>query len=309
MLNIHFAPVQGYTDYTYRSLHANTFGGVTTYTTPFLRLESNAVRNKDLNDILPANNHDVPVVPQLIASNSDELNRLADLIQQNGYTRIDINMGCSFPLQTRLMRGAGMLPHPDHVASLLEAMAARPEVTWSVKMRLGMEDPTECLALLPLLDKAPLHHITLHPRTGRAGFVGPCDEEAFAAFAARSSHPVWWCGDLLTLQDLAHIEATFPQMTDVMIGRGLLARPSLAAEYAEGAEWSEEKLRQYGMAMHDAMYDIMSKRLQGPAQLLARMQAFWEYQTEPWPKKYIKAIMKAKDIIRYKDAMDLMRKG
>ena len=39
-LPIHFAPLQGYTEAFYRNAHAKYFGGVDTYYTPFVRLES-----------------------------------------------------------------------------------------------------------------------------------------------------------------------------------------------------------------------------------------------------------------------------
>ena len=45
---IHFAPLQGYTDSVYREAHAQIFGGVETYYTPFVRLEKTGFRNKEL---------------------------------------------------------------------------------------------------------------------------------------------------------------------------------------------------------------------------------------------------------------------
>ena len=45
---IHFAPLQGYTDSVYREAHAQIFGGVETYYTPFVRLEKTGFRNLSL---------------------------------------------------------------------------------------------------------------------------------------------------------------------------------------------------------------------------------------------------------------------
>ena len=50
---IHFAPLQGYTDSVYREAHAQIFGGVETYYTPFVRLEKTGFRNKELRDLVP----------------------------------------------------------------------------------------------------------------------------------------------------------------------------------------------------------------------------------------------------------------
>ncbi|MTU75558.1 tRNA-dihydrouridine synthase family protein, partial [Parabacteroides merdae] len=49
---IHFAPLQGYTDSVYREAHAQIFGGVETYYTPFVRLEKTGFRNKELRDLV-----------------------------------------------------------------------------------------------------------------------------------------------------------------------------------------------------------------------------------------------------------------
>ena len=65
-MDIHFAPLQGYTDDVYRRLHHQLIGGIATYTTPFLRVEGGGVRSKDLRDVDPEHNQGVLVVPQLI---------------------------------------------------------------------------------------------------------------------------------------------------------------------------------------------------------------------------------------------------
>ena len=65
---IHFAPLQGYTDSVYREAHAQIFGGVETYYTPFVRLEKTGFRNKELRDLVPEANTSASLVPQMIAA-------------------------------------------------------------------------------------------------------------------------------------------------------------------------------------------------------------------------------------------------
>ena len=51
---IHFAPVQGITDWTYRNIHAKFFGGVDAYYTPFIRVEKeDSFRSRDMKDCDP----------------------------------------------------------------------------------------------------------------------------------------------------------------------------------------------------------------------------------------------------------------
>ena len=50
MLPIHFAPLQGYTEDYYRRAHHALCPGVACYYTPFMRIEHEGVRSKDLRD-------------------------------------------------------------------------------------------------------------------------------------------------------------------------------------------------------------------------------------------------------------------
>ena len=67
-LPIHFAPLQGYTEAIYRNAHATVFGGVETYYTPFVRLEKETFRSRDIRDIEPGNNTVSHLIPQLIGA-------------------------------------------------------------------------------------------------------------------------------------------------------------------------------------------------------------------------------------------------
>ena len=165
-MHIHFAPLQGYTDDVYRRIHNELVGGIHCYYTPFMRIEGGGVRAKDLRDIRPEWNQGVNVVPQVIANSRKEFDRLCDIIIENGYKRIDINMGCPFPLQTRHGRGCGLLQHPDIVAEIMQRVTELTEqgIQFSVKLRLGLESEEECFSILPLLNNTPLSHVTLHPR-------------------------------------------------------------------------------------------------------------------------------------------------
>ena len=107
-LLVYFAPLQGYTDVVYRKAHAALFGGIAAYYTPFVRIEKGDFRRKDLRDIDFENNRGVPVVPQAIASESDELRRIVDCMASLGYTRVDINLGCPFPILAYRHKGSGI---------------------------------------------------------------------------------------------------------------------------------------------------------------------------------------------------------
>ena len=232
---IHFAPLQGYTDDVFRRIHHELVGGIETYYTPFIRMEGGKVRSKDMRDIRPEFNRGVPVVPQIIMKSMKELDYLTAVVEEEGYSRIDINMGCPFPMQAKHGRGAGMMAHLDVVEQMADFIAENRQTEFSVKMRLGWENKEEWRPVLDILNTIPLKHVTLHPRIGIQQYKGELDMEEFMAFYAECDHPIIYNGEMKTLKELQQMNQKFVKLAGIMIGRGLLARPSLSAEYADSA--------------------------------------------------------------------------
>lgn len=303
-MKIYSAPLQGFTEAVWRNIHSSIFGGIDGYFTPFIRYEHNEIRSKDIRDVERKNNTVPHLVPQIIAATPQEMRPLMALLQNEGYSEVDINMGCSFPLQARKKHGAGILPHPTMVAELMSALNDYPSMRFSVKMRLGWECKSEWRALLPILNDAPLTHITMHPRLGCEQYRQPADVEEFAAFAAECRHPLIYNGDILTLHDIEQMEARFPTLHGIMIGRGLLANPALGLEYKQGKVLSNKELCERVRAMHDALYQAMAPRLQGNTQLLGKLKPYWEYLLPEMEKRYRKAIVKSNSVEKYMQAVN-----
>ena len=271
------APLQGYTDAPYRNAISAVCGGIDTYYTPFVRLERGDIRSRDRRDVTLDNNTVSHLIPQLIASEPEEMKFLIDFLIEKGYHEIDLNWGCPFPLLAKRKKGAGLLPYPDKVEELLTVLKSYQQVTFSVKMRLGWQEADEALRLLPLLNNAPLHHITLHPRLGIQQYKGDVDLDAFARFAEACKLPLHYNGDLMNLADIQKIQTLFPSLAGVMIGRGILANPLLGMEYRQGSEFTEAERMAKIKELHTIIYQHYLSVAQGDTQLMAKMHAFWEY--------------------------------
>ena len=298
-LYVAFAPLQGYTDAVYRRAHWECAGGVGEYYTPFVRIEKGVVRRKDLRDTDPEACRGVPTVPQVIARDGDEMARLCDVLQAQGWRRIDVNMGCPFPLQVHAGRGSGLLQHPEKLEEIFAEMLRRPEVTFSVKMRLGQESTNEGLRALETVNRMPLCHVTLHARLGRQQYKGSPDLEAFRLFAEHCVHPMVYNGDVFldgNMDNPNNMLQAVPNLKGVMIGRGLLARPWMLGN---------REPREVLWAMHEQLYRHATQTLCGDAQVLARLRAFWEYI--PLDHKTHKAIMKATTLARYREAVSIAK--
>ena len=300
---IHFAPLQGYTDDVYRRIHHELMGGIQTYYTPFLRMEGGGVRSKDMRDIRPEFNEGVPVVPQIIVKSMKEFDFLSGIVEEKGYTRVDINMGCPFPLQAKHGRGSGLLAHVDIIEEMAKAIAAKSKLKFSVKMRLGWENVNEWRPALDILNSTPLEQITLHPRIGTQQYKGSVSMEAFEEFYKLCKHPLFYNGDVTSVDDIRKLEEMYPKLAGVMIGRGLLARPSLALEYASGVELSWEKRRSLLLDFHDQMKAHYETTANSETQVHSRLRLFWEYMEEELGRKAYKKIMKAGNLKNYLSAV------
>lgn len=303
---IEFAPLQGYTEFVYRNAHNETFGGVDTYYTPFVRLEKgNSFRTRELRDIDQDNNTVENLIPQLIASSGDELKKIADLFISKGYKNADINMGCPFPLLVRRSKGAGILQHPELVEEILKCAEEIKELNFSVKMRLGWETPQESERLVNMLNDSVVSQIALHARLGIQQYKGETDKDAFAHFYSLCKKPLLYNGDIKNIDDINDITSRFPELSGVMIGRGLLANPALATEYKTGEIMDIATKKMKMRKLHEKVFEQYSSYLQGDKQLLEKMKPFWEYLSDELEKKTRKKIEKAHKISDYESAVAL----
>lgn len=319
MLPIHFAPLQGYTEDVYRRAHCALCGGIDSYYTPFIRVEHGEVRRKERFDMLPEHNEGLSLVLQVIAGDADEMQLLLDAIrtawrphlEAGGSTpdgaarrlRVDLNLGCPFPLQVRHGKGAGLMDHPDALQRICELMQRSDDLDFSVKMRLGVDDADQWRSLLPLLADTPLHHIVLHPRVATQQYGGAPDMDAFGQFLDACPHPVVYNGDIKTADDIRRLEARYPRLSGVMVGRGLLARPTLAREYIDECVLSDREVIAALVRLHDAVHANLATRIPGEAQLLNKLRTFWDYAEPTLGRKAWKKIHKAGSMRNYLSAV------
>ena len=303
-MNISFAPLQGYTDAACRRFHNQVYGDcIDFYYTPFIHLHNGEPRHRDIRDIEPGNNQGINIVPQIICRDANEFHTLVNAVIATSHTHIDINMGCPFPPQSRKGRGSGLLVHPDAVSEIASAIDQYPQLTFSIKMRLGLDNPQQAIDLLPIFNQARLTHITMHPRIGTQQYKGTVDMQSFALFMAKCEKPVIYNGDITTPEQIDIIAEQYPNLHGIMIGRGLLARPSLALEYKQGITLGQEEQIERVLELHTLLYEHYNAVLQGDAQLLTKIKTFWDHLELLIGHKPHKAIKKATSIAKYNAAV------
>ena len=307
-MKVFAAPLQGYTDNAFIEAHHSVYGAPGAYCMPFTRIEKGQVRRQDVARLNRAAeimaSTGVEIIPQVIFNSAEEFSTLVDAVRDAGFRRVDLNLGCPFPMQTKRGRGAAAIKSLDMMGQIADSVNADTEMVYSVKTRLGLVQQDEWRALLPLLDAMRLEYVAVHPRTAAQMYDGDLILGQFDAFADASANPVVYNGDIHTPGDIARMEARYPQLAGIMIGRGLLARPSLAREWMSGSEMNIDERRDLFVRFHATMLSQYQSTLCGDTQILQKIKPLWDYVDLGLDRKALKTIRKAVSLAKYTLAVD-----
>ena len=216
--------MEGLTTAVFRRLHHQYFGGTDLYYIPFITpTVEPKFTDRHLKELSPEVNAGIPVVPQLLSNRSADFIWAAKALQDLGYKEVNLNLGCPSGTVTAKGKGSGMLRDPVKLDAFLAAVFANAEGPISVKTRLGVEKPEEFTAILDIYNRYPICELTIHPRVMRQLYRGQADRAAFAASLPGCRMPVCYNGDVTTAADLHTLEAQYPQLSGIMIGRGFIA--------------------------------------------------------------------------------------
>lgn len=304
-IELHMAPLQGYTEVEYRRAWRDVYGcsDVIMYT-PFVRVEHGEVCRRTMRDVMSELNAPEGVVPQIIVGSEAEFDMLSKTLKDSGFSRIDINMGCPFTPQLKRSRGAASVCNIPLIRSIASRIEADSDCVYSVKMRAGLTDHSQWREAVEILNDVPLSHITMHPRIASDQYRGKARHDVFAEFASLCRHRTVYNGDISEPSQIHNIIEEIGGVHGVMAGRGLLSRPSLFAEYTQGAEWTETERVQAILRLHSRYRMLLEKRIQGgDHQLLGKLKPFWEYLENSIGRKSWKAIHKASGLAAYEAAV------
>ena len=276
-MNYYAAPMEGLTDRGWRQAHQKWFGpagNADRYYAPFISPPENRVLiKKKMAELEPAANPGVQVIPQLLAKDGELAAWMIGELRRMGYTEVNLNFGCPSGTVTAKGKGSGMLRDPQKLDAFLDAVFSQAGGPVSVKTRLGVARAEEFGEILDVYNKYPLCELTIHPRVMKQLYRGQADREAFAAYLPACTVPVCYNGDVTTVDDLRALEAAFPGLSGIMVGRGLIADPALLRKAVGGPAASREELRGY----HDELYHGYTEAFGMASCAVSRMKAHWFY--------------------------------
>lgn len=274
-MKIWLAPLHGITNYMFRNSLYRHFGGIDYCVTPFLPVQEKAKLNiKNWKDIWPKNNTEIPTIPQLMGNKPAHfVDTMRAIHDTYGYEAFNWNIGCPVAQVVRRRRGCGIMPDPDTVEDVVRTVTSQTPYRFSVKMRLGLNEPSEGLKILERLDNYPLDFIVIHPRLGTQMYEGVPDWEMMDLLYQKTKHRLVYSGDLNSLQDYERLKNRYPRIEDWMLGRGLLQNPFLA-EQLKGTDSGDQRQRfsKYYQKWTQEMLDAVKEK-----STLAKLKELWHY--------------------------------
>lgn len=311
MISIYFAPMEGITGHVYRNLYQSCFHNIDKYFTPFIVGNRKAgMKARELKDVLPENNPDIPIVPQILTADAAEFINTAKRLQALGYDEVNLNLGCPSGTVVSKGRGSGFLAFPDKLDAFFSEIFEKTDIKISVKTRLGRDDIAEFDGLLDIFCRYPLEELIVHPRIRTELYSGSPHLDAFARAVSRCPFPVCYNGDIFRVEDFQKISAEFPDVTRIMIGRGILANPFLVEQIRACMEDAADGGRnrntpgltgEFAGKFLERLYEGYRAELSGDKDVLFKMKELWSYFIWMFRDdgRYIKEIRKAKNKTEY----------
>ncbi|WP_319525512.1 tRNA-dihydrouridine synthase family protein [uncultured Desulfosarcina sp.] len=306
MKSLVMAPLRGLTDAVFRNAYQKHFSGVDEAVAPFVTsLKGRRIKPSHLRDLSPDRNRNLPVVPQILSNDADEFIRLANTLMDMGYSEVNWNLGCPYPMVAKKMRGSGLLPHADIIDRLLDNILNGFHGQLSIKTRLGRFCTDEMDRLVPVFNRYPLVRLIVHPRTGVQMYTGTVNLDAFAMCLAQIDHPVVYNGDIREPEAFVKLAARFPGVDQWMLGRGLIADPFLPEKIRTGSLEIHRRRERFA-GFHDDLLAGYLAIFSGPGHVLDRMKGLWGYFADDFEDsdRLLKRIRKARNLDRYRQLVD-----
>lgn len=267
------APMEGITGNIFRGVHAECFGALDRYCTPFLAPPQvgSSFGGKAYREIDPERNQGLDVVPQLLTNDADAFVWATRQLAGMGYSEVNLNLGCPSGTVVAKGKGSGFLRHLEKLEAFLQDVCERSSLPVSVKTRVGVQSDEEYERILELYCRFPLKELIVHPRIQKDRYQGAPRRRLYGETLKRAPFPVAYNGDIFDVDDMADLVKAYPETRHVMLGRGILANPALARMLAGGPAATAAELRQF----HDRLFGAYEAEMGGNA--VFRMKEWWSY--------------------------------
>jgi tRNA-dihydrouridine synthase len=222
------APMQDVTDLPFWAL-MRRYGGADVYYTEYFRVHQDSRLDPYILRSITENPTGRPVVAQMIGNDIPSLVRIAKELQQHDIVAVDLNLGCPAPVVYKKCAGGGLLREPERVDAILGALRDAVTMKFTVKTRIGFDDPAVFDRLLPIFAKHNIDLLTVHGRTVMEMYRSAVHYDFIARAVDALPCPVLANGNVSSA-DKAEEVLKQTNARGLMIGRGAIRNPWMFAQ-------------------------------------------------------------------------------
>ena len=241
-MRIILAPMEGVVDHLMREM-LTEIGGFDLCITEFVRVVDQLLPSRVFTRICPEllqggkTRAGTPVRVQLLGQEPEWLAENAFRAVQLGSPGVDLNFGCPAKAVNKSKGGAVLLRETEQLYRIVKAVrdAVPAQFPVTAKMRLGYEDTSLTLDNAMAFAAAGATELTVHARTKTDGYRPPAYWPWIAKIRQVVNIPVIANGEIWQPADAALCREQSGS-SDIMLGRGALAQPNLAARIAGGGD-------------------------------------------------------------------------
>ncbi len=309
MMDISLAPMEGITTYIYRNAINRHFGGIDTFYTPFLT--ASHIKGREMRDVNPDNNEVENLIPQILTNDAELFLTIARQLEALGYKKVNLNLGCPSGTVTAKGRGAGFLDLPDDLDEFLDEIYSKCPIEITVKTRIGMCFLSEWEDIAAVYKKYPIKTLVIHPRVGKELYKGSAHIDIYKEMVEMLSADMpetefIYNGDIDSVRKLNDIGKEIDLSAGIMIGRGLIADPSLAYQIKNGSR--PEDFKERFKSFHEELLTNYQTEMSYEDQVVKKMKELWSYLGKGLgvPDKSLKELLKVKNLSSYKNTYQMI---
>ncbi|KEY90233.1 tRNA-dihydrouridine synthase [Candidatus Photodesmus katoptron] len=261
------APMLGWTDqhcnYFHRRLSTKTLLHTEMITT-------NAILYSKKNNLIEYNPIEQPIAIQLAGSNPRDFARCAKLVENLGYSEININIGCPSNRVQNANFGACLMTKPHLVVNCILAIKSIVDIPVTVKTRIGVDNQNSERFLMKFIstvsEKAKCKKFTIHAREAWLNGLNPKENRNIPplnyskVYQLKKKFPhliIILNGGIKTLNEsLQHLK----YLDGVMIGREAYKNPYMLSE-VEKKIFNMNQLRKKRYQIIEEMYPYIEATL------------------------------------------------
>lgn len=252
-MKLFLAPMEGVVDWVMRDT-LTRIGGIDQCVTEFLRvtdrLHPESVFYKNCPELKTGSRTrwGTPVFVQLLGGHAEPLALNAQRAVELGALGVDLNFGCPAKTVNRHDGGASLLKSCDRIFTIVDTVrkAVPSQIPVTAKIRLGFEDPRNCIEIAKAVEEANAAWLTIHCRTKKDGYRPPAYWEWIPKIKEQTKIKIIANGEIWNVSDFHRcVEVT--QCEDYMIGRGVLSNPLIFQQIKQ----SLTQVNPAGVVHHD----------------------------------------------------------